>query len=56
MDIPFVSTQVLHIQDNIYETLEIGKFLPSLISLDYVAFAIKPPFIDSFCHLMVDYY
>ena len=31
VDISLVSIQVMHIQDNIYESLGIGKSLPSLI-------------------------
>ena len=54
-DVPLVSTQVTCIQGNIYDSLEIGKPLPSLLSLEHVAFAIKPPYNDPPQPLMVDY-
>ena len=55
MNISLVSTQVTNIQDNIYESLELSKTLPSLLSFDYVIFAIKPPFNNPSRPLMVDY-
>ena len=54
-DVPLVSTQVMHIQDNVYESFELGKPFPPLILLEQVAFDIKSPFIDSPCPLIVDY-
>ena len=54
-DIPLVRTQVTHIQGKIYESLKIGKFLPSLLSFDYVVFILKPPFNDPLRPKMVDY-
>ena len=55
MDVPLVSSQVMHIQNNIYESLEIGKPLLSLLSLEHVAFVIEPPFVDPPHTLRVDY-
>ena len=46
---------MIHIQSNIYEILEIGKSLPSLVSLENVTFAIEPSFIDVPRFKMVDY-
>ena len=45
-DVPLVSTQVVHVQGNIYDSLETGKLLPPLISFEHVTFSIKSPFND----------
>ena len=45
-DIPLMNSQVTYIQSNIYESLELGKPPPSLLSCDYVAFVIKSHFND----------
>ena len=55
MDVPLVSTQMTHLQGHIYKSLELGKPLSPLISLEHIAFVIKPPFVDSHRPLMVDY-
>mgnify|MGYP004709237509 CR=1 FL=1 len=52
---PLVSSQVVYFQGNIYETLEIGKSLPFLTSLEHVTFTIKSPFNDPPRPKMVDY-
>ena len=54
-DITLVRTQGTHIQGKIYESLKIGKLLPSLLSFDYVVFILKPPFNDPPRPKMVDY-
>ena len=54
MDVPLVSSQVIHIQGDLYESLETGKSLPPLISFDYVIFAIESPFVDPPRPLMVN--
>lgn len=54
MDIPLVSSQVME-KGNIYETLEIGKPLPSFLSFGYMTHLIESPFNDSPRPQMVDY-
>ena len=43
---PLVSTQIMHIQGNIYESLEIGKSLPILLSFRYMTYVIESTFND----------
>ena len=47
LDTPLEYSQVVLLQDNIYETLGIYKFLLFLIPFDYIAFAIKVTFRGS---------
>ena len=44
-----------HIQDNIYDSLEIGKSSPSLLSFEYMGFTIKSPFNNLPRPKMIDY-
>ena len=55
MDVPLVNTQVTRVQGNIYESLEMGKPFPPLISLEHVALVVKPPFNDPSHPLIVNY-
>ena len=43
---PLMSSQMVHIQGDIYQTLEIGIPIPTLLSFGYVAHSLEPPFVD----------
>ena len=55
MDLYLENSEMVLLQGNIYETLEIGKALLSLVSFDYVIFSIKAPFMDPSRPKIVDY-
>ena len=44
---PLMSSQMVHIQGDIYQTLGRGKPLPTLLSFGYVAHSLEPPFVDT---------
>ena len=54
-NIPFVSSQVVKIQGNIYEELEIGKPIPTLKSFGNKAHKVDPLFVDPPRPKLLDY-